>query len=103
MISTKGCIAEVLEVIHGLPLADVIEHVKAEKRAAEACCKREPPLSEACRRMYAYAQSLRCLLFWLFRKTKPRNCTAFPLFRPLTEALVRQGVFPPTALAAFGG
>ena len=103
MISTKGCIAEVLEVVHGLPLADVIERVKAEKREAEVQWKHEPPLSEARDRMYAYAQSLRCLLFWLMRKTMPRNCKAFPLFRPLTDALIRQGVFPPSALAAFDG
>lgn len=91
MISPSGQIEEVLTRVRDLPLAEVMELVKAEKRAAEAAWKREPPLSDARRHMWDYTQPLRCLLFWLTRKRKPRNCTAFPAFRPLTESLIRRG------------
>lgn len=101
MISPSGQIEEVLTRVRDLPFAEVMEVVKAEKRVAEAAWKREPALSDARRHMWDYTQSLRCLLFWLTCRKKPRNCTAFAAFRPLTESLVRRGTFPASSLAVF--
>jgi len=101
MVSRGGDIADVLISVEGATFAELLERLKAEKREAEACWKRGAPLSERRDRMYHYTQQLRCLLFWLVRKRKPRNCESFLQFRGLTESLVRQGVFPPATLAAF--
>ena len=101
MISPSGQIEDVLTHVRDLPLAEVMDRVKAEKREAEAAWKRAPPMSGEFQHMWDYTQLLRCLLFWLTRQKKPRNCTAFPKFRPLTESLIRHGTFPAAALAAF--
>ena len=93
----------VLRVVHDLPLPEVVDQIKSEKRAAEASWKQAPRLSERRNEMWDYTQSLRCLLFWLTRRKKPRNCKYFPAFRPLTESLVRRGSFPATILSAFEG
>jgi hypothetical protein len=111
-ISPSGEITELLNALTDKPLAEIFEQLKAEKRKAEAGAKH---LTAICRsdssadmrglrhRMFEYAQSIRCLLHWLYSGgwTKPRNCDQFPLFRPMAESLVNRGLLAAGALALF--
>lgn len=102
-ISPSGNMEELLAAMTNRPYRAILDSVKAEKRAAEATAKR---LARSVGRtrdvnaMVAYASGLRGLLYWLTHKRRSSE-TSFPLFRPLTEALIARHEFPPELLACF--
>jgi hypothetical protein len=100
MISPSGRIEEFLDAVANDELSVLIERTKAEKREAEGCAKALAKLGIRVG-LFEYVEHLRCLLFWIYRKTKARNCSCFQLFRPLTESLVNEGLFDPSLMDAF--
>ena len=80
----------------------IIERVKAEKREAEAHAKGQAKVGRH-EGMYDYVQFLRCLLFWLMGRVKPRNCECFQLFRHRSDGISCEPrwVFDPGTPAAF--
>ena len=100
MISPGGRIEEFLDAVADDQLSVLIEKSKTEKREAEGRAKALAKLGIRVG-LFEYVQHLRCLMYWIHRKTKPRNCSCFQLFRPLTRSLVNQGLFAPSLMDAF--
>jgi hypothetical protein len=101
MISAAGDVRELLHSLVGRSFVDVVSLVTAEKRAAESLARRTPHPLPLRSQMFGYTQSCLELKWWLTKRTKPRNCADFPLFRPLTASLVARGELPPAVMESF--